>query len=215
MSWTLPTIILAAASAALFLSCAQPGAGADAEAPFAKENLIAWCIVPFDAKKRGPEERAAMLARLGLKRLAYDWREEHLPTLDQELDALQKHGIGLEAVWFPCGMEPEKETHGRVILDFLRRRGVKPQLWLSLSMKEDGLTQEQKLEAAARAIGYVAAEAAKIGCKIGLYNHGGWFGEPENQVAIIERLRAPNVGIVYNFHHGHAHMDRFRDVFRK
>ena len=47
---------------------------------------------------------------------------------------------------------------------------------------------------------------------MGLYNHGGWFGEPENQIAIIERLKSKgttNVGIVYNFHHGHAHLDRF------
>ena len=25
---------------------------------FARENLVAWCIVPFDAQKRGPAERA-------------------------------------------------------------------------------------------------------------------------------------------------------------
>ena len=28
---------------------------------FAKDNLVAWCIVPFDAAKRGPAERAAMV----------------------------------------------------------------------------------------------------------------------------------------------------------
>ena len=33
---------------------------------FAQDNLMAWCIVPFDAKKRGPEERAEMLAKLGI-----------------------------------------------------------------------------------------------------------------------------------------------------
>ena len=32
---------------------------------FAKDNLVAWCIVPFDAKKRGPSARAEMLGRLG------------------------------------------------------------------------------------------------------------------------------------------------------
>ena len=26
---------------------------------FAQDNLVAWCIVPFDGKKRGPAERAA------------------------------------------------------------------------------------------------------------------------------------------------------------
>ena len=34
---------------------------------FAQQNLAAWCIVPFDSKKRGPEERAEMLQRLGIK----------------------------------------------------------------------------------------------------------------------------------------------------
>ena len=34
--------------------------------PFAQSNLVAWCIVPFDAKKRSPEERVEMLVRLGL-----------------------------------------------------------------------------------------------------------------------------------------------------
>ena len=32
---------------------------------FARDNLIAWCIVPFDSKKRKPEERAAMLEQPG------------------------------------------------------------------------------------------------------------------------------------------------------
>jgi hypothetical protein len=45
-----------------------------------------------------------------------------------------------------------------------------------------------------------------------LYNHGNWFGEPENQLAIVESLRQAghtNVGLVYNLHHGHDHLDRF------
>ena len=49
---------------------------------FAEKNLVAWCIVPFDARRRGPEERAEMLRRLGFTRFAYDWRSEHIPTFD-------------------------------------------------------------------------------------------------------------------------------------
>src|SRR5688500_8120471 len=74
----------------------------DGSALFDRPNLVAWCIVPFDAKRRGPEERAQMLKRLGFTRFAYDWRAEHLPTFDAELDALKKHGISLEAFWFPA-----------------------------------------------------------------------------------------------------------------
>ncbi|HTE21070.1 MAG TPA: TIM barrel protein [Armatimonadota bacterium] len=181
---------------------------------FAPGNLVAWCIVPFDAKMRGPEERAEMMQRLGIKHFAYDWRAEHIPTFDQELDALQKRGISLDAFWFPSSLEPEKDPQVKTILDFLRRRGVKTQLWVSLGLKDEG-TQEERVETAARPIRWIAEEAAKIGCSVGLYNHGGWFGEPENQIAIIERVKLPNVGVVYNFHHGHEQLDRFPELFAK
>src|SRR5690348_4459387 len=55
---------------------------------FARDNLVAWCIVPFDAKKRGPIERVEMLQKLGFRRYAYDWRDEHLPTFDTEVAEL-------------------------------------------------------------------------------------------------------------------------------
>jgi hypothetical protein len=49
------------------------------------DRLAAWCIVPFDAKRRGPEARAKMLARLGIKRCAYDWRGEHVKDFEEEI----------------------------------------------------------------------------------------------------------------------------------
>ena len=54
---------------------------------FAKENLMAWCIVPFDAAKRTPEQRASMLRDLGIKRFAYDYRAEHIPSFEREIAA--------------------------------------------------------------------------------------------------------------------------------
>ncbi len=66
---------------------------------FARENLVAWCIVPFDSAKRGPEARAQMLDELGIRQLAYDWRGEHIPQFDEEVETLQKHGIKLTAWW--------------------------------------------------------------------------------------------------------------------
>src|SRR6188474_3380240 len=77
---------------------------------FAKSNLVAWCIVPFDAKKRGPEERAQMLEKLEIKRLAYDYRAEHIPTFDAEVEATKRHGIELTAWWFPTALNEEART---------------------------------------------------------------------------------------------------------
>jgi putative heme-binding domain-containing protein len=179
---------------------------------FARNNLIAWCIVPFDSKKRGPEERAAMLQKLGFKHFAYDWRAEHIPSFDAEVEALKKHGVALDAFWVAPG---ELNRESRIILDLLRRHGIKAQLWVLLDLGADKVTgaeQERRVQVATAKIAPLSREAAKIGCSLALYNHGGWFGEPENQIAIIQELKAQgiaNVGIVYNLHHGHDHIERF------
>src|SRR4051812_2259120 len=174
---------------------------------FTSTNLVAWCIVPFDAKKRGPEERAAMLERLGFKLFAYDYRAEHIPTFDAEMEALKRHGITLLAWWFPTTMNDE----ARLILDVLKRHQLKPQLWVMGGGAPTKTPEEQKarVESEGKRIRPIAQEAAKIGCTVALYNHENWFGEPENQIQIIERLKAQgvgNVGIVYNLHHGHEHL---------
>jgi hypothetical protein len=81
----------------------MPALGQEPSPPglFDRQNLTAWCVVPFDAKKRGPEQRAEMLQRLGFKNFAYDWRDKDIPTFDAEVDALGKRGINLAAWWFP------------------------------------------------------------------------------------------------------------------
>ena len=172
---------------------------------FARTNLVAWCIVPFDAKKRSPEDRAEMLSRLGFSKFAYDYRAEHIPTFDAEMVALKRHQIELTAWWFPQQLNDE----ARGILDVLKRHDIKTQLWVmgggDATNTETERVERVKTEAAR--IRPIAEEAAKIGCRVGLYNHGGWFGEPENQIAIIEAINLPNVGIVYNLHHGHEHLD--------
>lgn len=182
---------------------------------FAKDNLIAWCIVPFDASKRGPAERAAMLERLGLHALAYDYRDEHIPTFDEEIAALRAKNIRL-ASWWCGGVDPREPLGGSVALalDALKRNEASSDLWVM--MREDafkGLSQQEKVALAAEATEAIAAEAAKIQGRVGLYNHGGWFGEPENQLAIVDAVKAPNVGMVYNFHHSHEHFDRLKTLF--
>jgi sugar phosphate isomerase/epimerase len=153
-----------------------------------------------------------MLERLGFRRYAYDWRAEHLPSFDTELAELQKRHIELTAVWFP-GLNDE----GRQLLDVLQKRGVKTQLWVTGGgepTKTPG-EQRQRIAAETARIRPIAEAAAKIGCTVGLYNHGGWFGEPENQLAILAELKLPNVGLVYNLHHGHAHLDRFPKLLKE
>jgi sugar phosphate isomerase/epimerase/ribosomal protein L35AE/L33A len=189
--------------ALLALSLAAPPADI-----YARENLVAWCVVPFDAKKRSPEDRAAMLKRLGFTKFAYDWRAEHLPTFDRELAALTANGIQLTAVWFPGGLTNET----RFLLDALKKHRLRTQLWVMLP--EGKGDQSAKVRFAADWLAAVADAAAADGHTVALYNHGGWAGEPENQLAVVNQLGRPNVGLVYNLHHGHGHLTRFPELLK-
>lgn len=192
--------------ATLLLASAAPAA----EPLFERKNLVAWCIVPFDAKKRSPEERVAMLKKLGFTKYAYDWRAEHLPTFDREVTELEKAKIELTAIWFPANLGAESQA----LLAVVKKHKLKTQLWITMG-DPGGKEQKDKIEAAAKIIRPIAEEADKLGCTVALYNHGGWFGEPENQIAVIEHLKLKNVGIVYNQHHGHDHLDRFPALLKK
>src|SRR5436189_78611 len=54
---TLALLVLARLVARAYDAPKPANAPADPAVLFARKNLTAWCVVPFDAKKRGPEER--------------------------------------------------------------------------------------------------------------------------------------------------------------
>ena len=173
---------------------------------FQRDRLVAWCIVPFDARKRTPSQRAEMVDKLGIARVAYDWRGEHVPTFEEEIQEYKKHGIEFFAFWsWHDDLEP-----------LIVKHGVRPQIWLMVPEVRHKPDSE-KVQAAAETLRPMVEKTAKLGLRLGLYNHGGWGGEPENLAAVCAYLRehqdALHVGIVYNFHHGHEHIDRFPEAF--
>jgi len=175
---------------------------ADEPSLFRRDNLVAWCIVPFDAKNRAPAERAAMVKRLGFTKVAYDWRNAHVPTFEEEILQYRKHGLEYFAFW---------GTHEKAFVLFAKY-DLHPQIWQTLP-SPNAATQEERVAAAVTQILPLVERTAQLKCKLGLYNHGGWGGEPENLVAVCKRLRerhkADHVGIVYNLHHGHGHIKDF------
>lgn len=184
---------------------------------FARDNLVAWCIVPFDVKERTPAQRVEMLNELGITKIAYDWREKHIPEFDEEIETLKKNNIALQAFWYYSGPNPDDDPHLKIIFEVLERQNVKTEIWCMVAGIDniDEMSQEERIQAHARPIRYIAEKAAAIGCKVGLYNHGGWYGEPENQLAIIDFLKMDNLGIVYNFHHAKEQIERFPAFFPK
>ena len=179
--------------------------GAVPPANFAGDQLVAWCIVPFDAKKRSPEARAKMLVDLGLRRCAYDWRAEHVASFEAEIEAYRKFGIEFTAFW------GEHETAFKL---FIKHR-ITPQIWKTCPSPA-GKTQQERVAAAAAQLQGLATRCRKMGSQLGLYNHGGWGGAPENLIAVCRALVAmghDNVGIIQQRTVGKsAYMDAQRAI---
>ena len=83
------------------------------------------------------------------------------------------------------------------------------------------MSDDQAVDRAATVLRPILTESAKRGLRLSIYGHGrdAWFTQPENEIAIVERLRSSasgsSVGIAYNFHHAHSQLDRFAAVFPK
>ncbi len=199
--FALPFLLLIGAAT---VPCESVRADEPIRAPqiFRKSNLVAWCIVPFDANRRGPAERAEMVKELGLRRVAYDWRQEHVATFEEEIEQYKKRDIEFFAFWsWHDDIEP-----------LIRKHGIKPQIWMTMRSPDAG-SQSERVAAAAESLLPMVEKTRRLGLKLGLYNHGGWGGEPQNLVAVCRYLRehheGDHVGIVYNFHHGHDHIADF------
>ena len=194
--------------------CSQPK-----KSVFSKENITAWCIVPFDAKQRNPQERAEMLQRLGIKNLAYDWRDVNIPEFDEEVTQLKKHGITMTAFWWggdlPLSEDALKESERmNMQINFFKRNSLNLDVWITLSDRGlENFSDDEKYTELARRIDILAKELEKIDCRLGLYNHGGWGGQPRNMVETVKKVKTENVGIVYNFHHAHEDLDLMPDAF--
>ncbi|MFK7817345.1 MAG: sugar phosphate isomerase/epimerase family protein, partial [Planctomycetaceae bacterium] len=173
-----------------------------------KNNLVAWCIVPFDAANRTPAQRALMLKKLGIRKVAYDWRAKHVASFEQEILGYKKHGLEYFAFW----AEHEKA------FELFRKYKLHPQIWQIVPSPKEG-SHEERIEAAGRQLLPLLKKTRAIGSKLGLYNHGGWGGEPKNMIAVCDWLRkngkTNDVGIVYNLHHGHNHIKDFETVLAK
>ena len=184
---------------------------AAAQAPYnlwAHSNLVATTVNHFDVKKRNPDERAKMLKSLGIAKFAYNWREPDVPKFDEEIAALKRNGIELRG-WMLYGAD---NPHTKTILEAFKRYNVRPYFWVyyggESKKAQDTFPSpekhEQRLNAETDKLEALAKLASPYDVKVLLYNHNGWWGMVENQLALIERLRqrgVTGVGLVYNFTH--------------
>nr|WP_298792884.1 hypothetical protein [uncultured Allomuricauda sp.] len=181
------------------------------------ENIYAWCIVPYDNISRSPKERISMLKELGIKKYAYDWREEDLVNMATELRLAKQSGIDVIAVW--VWIDDTWDSVGRLnrsnekVFNVIEEVDYKGQIWVSFNSNFfENLPDSLSIKKGAEMIAFLSDRAKSLKCKVALYNHGDWFGEPSNQVKIIKELPDKDLGIVYNFHHAHKQIEAFPEI---
>lgn len=181
------------------------------------EDIYPWCIVAFDSMERSPQERIQLLKELGFKKYAYDWRDHHLDEMGEEITLARENDIEVISSWL--WLNAKRDSLGKLspanqrMLQIIQEQKLETDLWLSFNNNFfEELSQPQALEYGAELVRYVAEETAKVNCRVVLYNHSGWFADPANQVAIIKSLPDLDLGIVYNFHHGQEHIERFEEI---
>jgi hypothetical protein len=102
----------------------------DSQNLLSRDNLIAW-EVHLGGNISGPEERARMLKRLGLRRYAHIQHEAvSASDVDREIEALKKNGIELFA-WMFLIDDPSKDSQIRMTLETFKRHGAHPQIWVT------------------------------------------------------------------------------------
>jgi hypothetical protein len=184
------------------------------------QDTYPWCIVAYDSLERTPEERIKMMKDLGFTKYAYDWRDKHLKDSKNELALIQINGIEILSVWI--WLNPKRDSIHKLsqanekMFSIVEELNLKTTFWVGLSESYfKNLNDKESINLATNLIKSVSEKANSIGCKVALYNHKGWFGDPLNQIKIIKELPEQDLSIVYNFHHGHKDIDNFTELVPK
>ncbi|MEN8789824.1 MAG: TIM barrel protein [Flavobacteriaceae bacterium] len=176
-----------------------------------------WCIVAYDSLERTPAERIDMIKELGFVKYAYDWRDNHLDNTSTELKLAAENNIEIISIWLWLNVKRDSLDHlsasNEQIFDIVEQMNLKTTFWVSLSENFfRDLTDEESVKLATEMIAFVTDKAKKINCRIALYNHSGWFGDPYNQLKVIQALPHSELSLVYNFHHGQKTIDDFPNI---
>ena len=185
------------------------------------DNISPWCITSFDSLERNPTDRIAMLKEMGFSKYGYNYKKDkHLPMMKEEFALAKENNMEITSIFL--WLNAKRDSIGKLspinkkLFDNLKEIENKPEIWLSFSYNYfEGLTQKESMNLAIDYIKFIKTEADNAGCKLALYNHDGWFGNPDNQIEIIKKLPKDSIKMVYNFHHAHNYLDDYPKILRK
>ena len=191
-----------------------------ADSPFKVAEVSPWCIIGFDSLDRTPKERIDMLKEMGFSKYGFNKGSGDLSTMIDEFKLAKENNIEINSIFLWLNAKRDSvdklSPQNQELLNNLKKVSYKPSIWLSFSdnfFKE--LSHEESITQAIEMINFIQKKANELGCELALYNHHGWFGNPYNQIEILEKLDQDALTMVYNFHHAQEYVDEFSDIAKK
>lgn len=192
----------------------------DNDKGYIKVNEVSpWCILGFDTQDREPLERIAMIKELGLSKYGFNKGKGDLSRMVEEFQLADQNGIEFPSIFL--WLNAKRDSIGKLsaanqeLLGNLYKVNGKPTIWVSFS---DNFFKDRNHEESVlycvEMIKSIKSEADKLKCKVALYNHHGWFGDPRHQVEILEMLDDESITMVYNFHHAQEYVDDFPAIVK-
>lgn len=185
-------------------------AGAADTADKAGNSFFAFKNSMETAGPAAVEDQVAMLADIGFD--GFDNRD--LNGLEEELQALDRHGLKLFTVYFSVRIDPgETPFNPRLpeLLPLLKDRGTI--LWCNTSskmLKPSDVTGDDR---AVPIFQQIADMAAPYAVRVAPYPHMGlWVESPEDTVRLADKVNRPNFGVSFNLFHWRALGDRKRPL---
>jgi len=179
-----------------------------------------WCILGFDSVDRTPEQRIAMLKDMGLKKYGFNKGKGDLSKMVEEFKLASENDIEITSIFL--WLNAKRDSIGKLslanqeLLSNLSKVEQKPVIWLSFSHNFfEELSQKESVSLSVKMIQFIKSKADELGCKLAIYNHHGWFGNPYNQVEILKELSDPSITVVYNFHHAQEYVDDFPNIVKE
>lgn len=184
------------------------------------DEVSPWCILGFDSTDRTPEQRISMIKDLGLSKYGFNKGKGDLSTMLEEFKLASENNIEIPSLFL--WLNAKRDSVGKLseanqeLLSNLVKVKQKPTIWVSFS--DNFFTDkdhEESIKLSMDMIKFIKLKADKLACGLAIYNHHGWFGNPNNQVEILERLNDDSITMVYNFHHAQDYVDDFQEIAKK
>ena len=184
------------------------------------EKVSPWCIIGFDSLDRTPAQRIDLLKEMGFTKYGFNKGKGDMTTMQQEFKLAKENNIEIPSIFL--WLNAKRDSIGKLspmnqeLLTNVAAVDYKPTIWVSFSDNfYKDLNQEESMAITIDMIKFVKSKSDEIGCKLALYNHHGWFGNPYNQIAILEKLNQESITMVFNFHHVHDYVDEFPQIVKK